>query len=103
MEKLRAWLDGERGRRARLAEHLTSLNPGRPVSVAFVTALVTAPGKPGHRPVPPRLALGIERFSGGAVMRWDLCPRDWWEIWPELIDRRGSPDVPVVEGASPPQ
>lgn len=91
--ELKAWLDEERGRRARLAGFLTLLNPARPVSVAFITALVTGSDKVGYRPCPPRLAMGIERFSEGAVMRWDVCPRDWWEIWPELKDRRGAPQV----------
>jgi DNA-binding transcriptional regulator YdaS (Cro superfamily) len=36
----------------------------------------------------------IEKATGGAVMRWDLRPEDWWVHWPELVDRRGSPEVP---------
>lgn len=39
------------------------------------------------------LASLIERATGGAVMRWDMRPGDWWRIWPELIDR---PDAPAV-------
>lgn len=89
--ELKTWLDAERGRRARLAGYLTALNPARPVSVAFVTALVTEPGKAGHRPVPPRLAVGIERFTERAVMRWDTCPREWREIWPEAAALPGAP------------
>jgi hypothetical protein len=97
--ELKAWLDAERGRRARLAGFLTSLNPARPVGVAFVTALVTEPGKVGYRPVPPRLAMGIERFTEGAVMRWDSCPREWWEIWPDLAQQPGAP--PIVTAPAP--
>ena len=89
--QLKTWLDEERGRRTRLAEFLTAENPARPVDGAFITAMSAPPGLPGARPVPSRLAHGIEKFSGGAVMRWDCCPNDWWELWPELRVHRDAP------------
>lgn len=92
--ELKQWCDAERGRQTRLAQALTAENPTRVVHGAFIAAM-TSDG-PGSRPVPARLAPAIERLTGGAVMRWDSRPTDWWEIWPELIDRRGAPDVPDV-------
>lgn len=89
--KLKTWLDEERGRRAKLAEFLTSENPSRPIDGAFITAISSDPGSSGYRPVPARLAPGIEKFSGGAVMRWDTCPAEWWQLWPELRKRKDAP------------
>lgn len=48
----------------------------------------------GVRPVPVMAALDIERYTQGAVMRWDLRPNDWHLIWPELIGTAGAPPVP---------
>lgn len=93
--ELKQWLDAERGRQARLAELLTADNPSRPIVPTFVSVMGNRSSASG-RPVPPRLAPGIERHTEGAVMRWDLRPDDWWEIWPELRDRRGAPDVPLL-------
>ena len=28
------------------------------------------------------------------VPLWDLRPADWFRIWPDLIDKKGAPDVP---------
>lgn len=91
---LKTWLDEERGRRTKLAEFLTAENPARPVPLAMVSAWSATPGSDGWRPVPARLAPAVEKFTAGAVMRWDMCPNDWWEYWPDLVDRRGAPDVP---------
>lgn len=92
---LRDWLGEEFGRSTKLARDLSAANPARQVPRAFVGQMAAAEGgKTRARPVPPRLAPAIERLTGGAVMRWDLRPDDWWEIWPELRLRRGSPDVP---------
>jgi len=38
--------------------------------------------------------VSIEQATGGCVMRWDLRPKDWHRIWPELIGMEGAPDVP---------
>jgi DNA-binding transcriptional regulator YdaS (Cro superfamily) len=40
----------------------------------------------------------IERATAGAVRRWDLRPRDWHLIWPELLNAPGAPHP--VEKAS---
>ena len=46
----------------------------------------------GLRPVPPRRCCAIESVL--AVRRWDLRPRDWHLIWPELVGTAGAPPVP---------
>jgi len=45
----------------------------------------------------PKLASLLEVHTGGAVMRWDMCPDEWHVIWPELIGRDGAPSI---DGAS---
>ena len=37
----------------------------------------------------------VEKFSGGAVRRWDLRPDDWQAIWPELVGTKGAPKAPA--------
>lgn len=55
----------------------------------------------------PRLAAKIERFSNKKVRRWESIPKDWHEIWPELVRAAGAPRVEanrgetVREGVSP--
>lgn len=39
--------------------------------------------KSGEKQCPEKLAVAIERATGGAVTRKDLRP-DWRELWPEL-------------------
>lgn len=43
----------------------------------------------------PKLAVLLERATGGAVRRWDLRPADWHLIWPELVGTEGAPAAPV--------
>jgi DNA-binding transcriptional regulator YdaS (Cro superfamily) len=45
----------------------------------------------------PANCVAIERATAGAVRRWDLRPRDWHLIWPELAQVKGSPEVPESE------
>lgn len=55
------------------------------------------------RGIPIERCVPIERATEGAVMRWDLRPTDWWEIWPELTSRADAPchgvtaDQPAAE------
>jgi DNA-binding transcriptional regulator YdaS (Cro superfamily) len=37
----------------------------------------------------------IEYETEQSVMRWDLRPNDWWQIWPELIAHPDAPSVPA--------
>ena len=41
----------------------------------------------------PEFAAAIELATEGKVRRWDLRPKDWHRIWPELINVKGAPDV----------
>lgn len=43
----------------------------------------------GLRPCDPKLAVSVEKESGGAVKRSDLRD-DWKAIWPELAKGNGS-------------
>lgn len=45
-----------------------------------------------RRDMRTRLALHVERVSGGRIKRWHLR-RDWWEHWPELVGAEGAPAV----------
>lgn len=72
MDELSAWLEQERGRQNRLAQHL---GLKQPVVAAWVS---------GKRPIPVVHAAAIEAFTGGVVSRQALFPKDWKRIWPEL-------------------
>lgn len=37
----------------------------------------------------------IENLTARAVRRWDLRPKDWHLIWPELIGSEGAPSLEV--------
>jgi DNA-binding transcriptional regulator YdaS (Cro superfamily) len=47
----------------------------------------------GYKTCAPALAVAVERESGMQVRRWDLRPKDWHLIWPELIGAEGAPVV----------
>lgn len=49
--------------------------------------------------VPDKLCGRLEEATKGAVMRWDLRPDDWHEIWPELKRRKDAPAIKKVEAA----
>lgn len=66
--------------RRRLAE-LVGVNP------ATLYQAMTARGA-GFSPAE---CVRIERDSGYSLRRWDLRPKDWHLIWPELIDAEGAP------------
>lgn len=51
------------------------------------------------RSVPIKHCGPIEEATGGAVMRWELRPDDWYVIWPELVTRKGSPEVPAGDAS----
>jgi len=42
----------------------------------------------------PAEVVRIERESNFTFRRWDLRPKDWHLIWPELIGAEGAPAVP---------
>lgn len=45
--------------------------------------------------VPPEHCAPIEAATDGAVKRWQLRPKDWHRIWPELVGAEGAPQVPA--------
>jgi DNA-binding transcriptional regulator YdaS (Cro superfamily) len=83
--KLLAYLNQERGRGGRLAA-AAGLAP------AFISQIAN-----GLRPAPAEHCKAIERASGRTVRCWDLRPKDWHRIWPELIGTDGAPRVPAEE------
>lgn len=97
--KLQTWLDAEHGRSSKLAEFLTAAvsrhGAQRRISRSFVAQM-----KASDKPIPAHLVRPIQDFTAGDVMPWDCRPGDWWLLWPELIDRRGAPElVPAVAPA----
>lgn len=51
----------------------------------------------GRQPSPEN-CVAIERETQGRVRRWDLRPKDWHLIWPELVGEKGAPRVPKNAG-----
>jgi DNA-binding transcriptional regulator YdaS (Cro superfamily) len=47
----------------------------------------------------PTKCVVIERQTEGELRRWDLRPKDWHLIWPELIGAEGAPPLPQAEAA----
>jgi hypothetical protein len=48
----------------------------------------------------PSSAWTIEREPPSCVVRrWDIRPKDWHRIWPELIGAAGAPQIPTCEPA----
>lgn len=38
-------------------------------------------------------AVRVEEATNFELRRWDLRPKDWFDIWPELINARGAPAI----------
>ena len=60
-----------------------------------VTPGLISQWKQGVRPIKVERCVEIERVTNRQVMRWDLRPNDWWQIWPELIDHPNAPPIPA--------
>lgn len=83
--KLRTFLDGlERGG---IAEFAGTVG----VSPIYLSQLASE--QDGRVPS-AELCVVIEQATDRVVMRWDLRPKDWYRIWPELIGTDGAPEVP---------
>lgn len=83
--ELRSFVDTlPRGGGAALAEKL---------GISRVYFMQLAARQDGREPS-PELCVSIERESLLQVRRWDLRPKDWHRIWPELIGTDGAPDLP---------
>jgi DNA-binding transcriptional regulator YdaS (Cro superfamily) len=72
-------LDSRRGRTAEVAKSLK-------IAPAYLSQMAS-----GRRPVPPELAPALERELNGEVRLWNLRPKDWHRIWPDLIGSDGAP------------
>lgn len=86
--KLSEYLKSERGRALTLAEAI-GVSKSRLSQIADDSSSLR-----------PAMCVAIWRATDGAVMRWDLRPADWHEIWPELIGIEGAPSVPTPEPAT---
>lgn len=53
----------------------------------------------GKRKFPSELAARLERAAGRRVRRWHMFPKDWHEIWPELVGTEGAPPPPGADPA----
>lgn len=62
-----------------------------------VTKAAVNQWKDEARNVPLEHCTAIEQATG--VRRWDLRPKDWYRIWPELIGAEGAPAVPETTPA----
>lgn len=52
------------------------------------------------RGVPVPRCAAFEQAVCQRLMRWDLRPDDWHEIWPELIGTKGAPKVKPLKKAA---
>lgn len=76
------YVNGKRGEQTRLAE------------ILGIDSVLIHQWAHGKRDVPIERCVPLEAATQGEVMRWDLRPDDWHEIWPELIKRKGAPALP---------
>lgn len=86
--RLDEWLQEQHGRSKALALALG------------VSGSLIAHWSVGRRAVSAERCVPIERFTDGAVRRWDLRPDDWAAVWPELIDTEGAPPIPAAQEAA---
>lgn len=63
-----------------LMGNMTKLATAVGISPAFAWQI-----REGVRPCPVRVCVLIEKLTGGLVTRRELRPKDWMDIWPELI------------------
>jgi len=101
---LNTWCNAESGRASRLQEYLTSVlrtsDPGKEIADAQFWQWRREDGDPRKRPIPATMALAIEEFTKGEVMRWESRPKDWFLYWPELKKYSGAPPLPTVSPAT---
>ncbi len=88
MNILKTWLSAERGRAAKLAQHLK-------VPASFVTKMAS-----GEKPIPFEHGAPIETFTEQEVTRQGLFPDDWRRVWPELVEPEVAGLVLHVDGGS---
>lgn len=89
LKKLKDYFSLQRGNAQRLAAALS-------LSKSYLSQVAS-----GATNCPFSLAVAIERETEGFVMRWDLRPNDWWQVWPEFIGHHGAPAVPSLAYSRP--
>jgi DNA-binding transcriptional regulator YdaS (Cro superfamily) len=90
---LKHWIEAERGRASALAVFLGShAEAGKKISPNMVYQWCSKDPKV-KRSVPIRWCSLIEAFASGEVMRWDMRPKDWHVLWPELKRRKDAPPI----------
>ena len=83
--KLGEYLLQERGRTVAVARQAC-------LAPAFLSQIAL-----GHREAPPARTPALEKATNFHVRRWDLRPRDWHLIWPELVGTDDAPSPPEDE------
>ncbi len=100
---LNTWCNAESGRASRLQEFLTSVvrtsDPNKEIADSQIWGWRRDDGDARKRPIPANMALAIEEFTKGDVMRWDSRPKDWFMYWPELKKYSGAPPLPAIPAA----
>lgn len=51
----------------------------------------------GDRAITAERAARIEALTNKVVRRWDMLPKTWHLIWPELIGADDAPPLPDIE------
>lgn len=74
------------------------IKSGRGRSTALAAALHVSPSylsqlASGTAPCSPERCVAVEQATERLVMRWDLRPKDWHLIWPELVGAKGAPRI----------
>jgi DNA-binding transcriptional regulator YdaS (Cro superfamily) len=47
----------------------------------------------GRRAMEAKEAVRVEEATNYELRRWQLRPKDWFEVWPELIGTDGAPQI----------
>ena len=75
---------------------------GRPAMAGQLEVSVSAIGNWKTRGVPFEVCPAIERLTDRQVMRYDLRPDDWADMWPELVRDPAVPATVAIETAAEP-
>lgn len=82
-----------------MAKQITSDERKRLALKAGISDAMLYQALNGYDPMKPARCVAIETKLNRELMRWDLRPNDWHEIWPEFIRRKGAPPVPSKQEA----
>ncbi|MCS4509159.1 transcriptional regulator [Xylophilus ampelinus] len=70
--------------------------PGKLARSLGITTQAVCFWRDGKRRIPADQCYRIERAMGGLITRQVLRPKDWQEIWPELVAGYGEPAEPLA-------